>query len=176
MARERAERSLSGRGAREDGSLASPRQAEGDARDGPSSATAAPLVERLRVALGAIDGIEAAYLFGSAARATAGSLSDVDVAVLVGRRGAGERTLELIAALRPAVAPHRLDLVVLDEAPPTLAFRVIRDGIVLHGERSIAAARHRVRVTLHYMDLMPLRRALREGTSHRLEKGRHGRP
>ena len=76
-----------------------------------------------------------AYLFGSCARGDAGSASDVDVAVYLDSKlvhdpagYAAALATELIAALHE----NRIDLVVLDSAPPVLYHRVLRDGIRLH--------------------------------------------
>lgn len=134
------------------------------------------LEDRLRAALERQPEVLVAYLFGSAARGRPGPLSDVDVAVLLAedsdRTG---RRLDLIGDLAAAAGTDEVDLVVLNEAPNELAFRVIRDGRVLLCRDERARVRHRVRTILEYLDLEPLRRALAEGLRRRLAEGTYGR-
>jgi predicted nucleotidyltransferase len=74
-----------------------------------------------------------AYLFGSCARKDAQVHSDIDVAVYVDRDSARESgygyRAELAAHLMSALGTNRVDLVVLNSAPPMLYHRVLRDGI-----------------------------------------------
>lgn len=134
------------------------------------------LEDRLRAALERQPEVLVAYLFGSAARGRPGPLSDVDVAVLLAedsdRTG---RRLDLIGDLAAAAGTDEIDLVVLNDAPNELAFRVIRDGRVLLCRDERARVRHRVRTILEYLDLEPLRRALAEGLRRRLAEGTYGR-
>jgi predicted nucleotidyltransferase len=73
-----------------------------------------------------------AYLFGSAATDTALAHSDVDVAVfLADPRPAGSAfgyAADLAAVLMAALGTNRVDVVVLNGAPPLLYHRVLRDG------------------------------------------------
>jgi predicted nucleotidyltransferase len=134
------------------------------------------LEDRLRAALEWHPEVLVAYLFGSVAQGRRGSLSDVDVAVLLAVDG--ERTgrgLDLIGDLAAAAGTDEIDLVVLNDAPNELAFRVIRDGRVLLCRDERARVRHRVRTILEYLDLEPLRRALAEGLRRRLAEGTYGR-
>jgi uncharacterized protein len=95
---------------------------------------AAALAESLRAALdrsGAA--VQCAWLFGSTARGEAGPLSDVDVAVLLDDNVARESYLDIAAALVEELerSAPRIDLTVLNEAPPALRHRVILDGLLL---------------------------------------------
>lgn len=113
-----------------------------------------------------------AYLFGSRARGSARPDSDVDVAVLLAESAdARRRGMELRAALGDSV-----DLVILNEAPVALAYRVLRDGVVLVCRDERARTTHWVRTVDHYLDTEPMRRMLEEGTRRRLREGRFGRP
>ena len=99
----------------------------------------------------------AVYLFGSEARGTAGADSDVDVAILFGRRPAA--TLEgqpygLAADLASALG-RRVDVVVLDTAPPDLIHRVLRDGIVLLDRERSKRIAFEVAARNAYFDLKP---------------------
>lgn len=94
----------------------------------------AALADSLREALdrfGAV--VQCAWLFGSTARGEAGPLSDVDVAVLLDENVARENHLDIAAALVEELerSAPRIDLAVLNEAPPALRHRVILDGLLL---------------------------------------------
>lgn len=135
------------------------------------------LVDRSRLAalLHQQDDVLGVYLFGSLARGRAAPRSDVDLAVLLTADHPPRRGLELQGTLRPAVSPRRLDLVILNDAPPSLAYRVIRDGTLLVGADRAEVAHHREEVVRRYLDLAPLRRALRDGLRDRVLEGRFGR-
>lgn len=116
-----------------------------------------------------------AYLFGSHARGTASALSDVDVAVLLAERWAPERHLELLDAGADVVGSARADVVVLNDAPVALAYRVLRDGRPLFVNDERARVQHWVHTVDRYLDMAPLWGRLAEGLRHRLEEGRFGR-
>jgi uncharacterized protein len=128
--------------------------------------------QRLRTALAAEPDVLVAYLFGSRARGTAHPGSDYDVAVLLAE-GADthRRQLELMAVLGEGV-----DVIILNDAPVALAYRVLRDGQLLVSRDEQARIEHWARTVDRYLDSAPLRRALAEGTRHRLQEGRFGRP
>jgi len=126
-----------------------------------------PLVEQLSAFFDARKGeVVAAYLFGSAARGTAGAASDVDVAILLERDP--PPTLDSLA-LRLEGDLERLlgksvQLVVLNRAPVDLVHRVLRDGQVLLDRDRSARIRFEVRARAEYLDLVPfLRRYRRHG-------------
>lgn len=103
-------------------------------------------------------GIVAAYLFGSYGRGMARPDSDVDVAVLFEAPPSSADRLAIRARLAAEVAPRRLDLVVLDEAPPVLVHRVLRDGIVLVGAEDVRRTRHAARMMDRYLGMAPIER------------------
>lgn len=109
-------------------------------------------------------GIAAVYLFGSVARGTAGSSSDVDIAVLYETPPPAELMAqpfddeaELSERLgRPA------QIVVMNRAPVDLIHRVLRDGrLVLEPNKSRRVA-FEVRARNEYFDLLPILRQYRE--------------
>ncbi len=134
------------------------------------------LEDRLRAALERHPEVLVAYLFGSAARGRSRPGSDVDVAVLLADGADGlELRLGLLGDLAAAAGTDELDLVVLNEAPNELAFRVLRDGRVLVCRDERARVRHRVRTILDHLDLEPLRRIVARGLARRLAEGTFGR-
>lgn len=132
------------------------------------------LTERLRRLLAGEPGVLVAYLYGSHARGRAGPLSDVDVAVLLDG-DTEDRGLELASAVAKAVAPARADVVVLNDAPLPLAYRVLRDGTLLVSRNDRARVEHWVHTVDRYLDMAPARRLLAAGTRNRLREGRFGR-
>lgn len=115
------------------------------------------MIDRLRRAIEADPRIAYALVFGSQARGTAHHHSDVDVAIgLDGGRQLGTLELgELIARLESAIN-RSMHVVVLDEAPPGLAYRVVRDGrpIVIRDEQALQA--RVARAVLEYLDFQPV--------------------
>lgn len=92
------------------------------------------LENRIRGVLDAAP-IEFAYLFGSEAANRAERSSDIDLAVFadpaLSAAARFDLRLKLIAQLIPVAAPKQIDLVVLNDAAPALAFSVLSTGRLL---------------------------------------------
>jgi predicted nucleotidyltransferase len=130
------------------------------------------VISRLRTAAPEVftDGsVQFAYLFGSQARGTAGTDSDVDIAVHFAPEISPSEYLARATALSGRLA-HRAGagpingLVVLNDAPLRLVGRVLRDRIVLYGRDEVARVDYEVRMSKQAMDFeilaAPLDRAL----------------
>ena len=112
-------------------------------------------------------GVQAAWLFGSHAEGRSHRESDVDVAVLVDRGlwpDAGARfdarvamTSDLIAVLHR----NEVDLVVLNDAPPLFARRIVLDGRLVHCSDAEAEHAFRRDVQLRAADLAPFLERMR---------------
>lgn len=112
--------------------------------------------------------IVSAYLFGSFSEGRSHRESDVDLGVLLDRntlptaRDRFERGLQLSARLGEGLSGRQLDLVILNDVPPTFARRVVTTG------RRLACAdpevdRAFVRdVQLRAADLEPFLRRMRQ--------------
>jgi uncharacterized protein len=113
--------------------------------------------------------IAAAYVFGSMAKGTARSASDVDVGVLFVEAPPATLDalpLDLQDALTRA-AGRTVDLVVLNSAPVDLVHRVLRDGrLVYETDRSRRIA-FEVRSRALYFDLLPILREYRRPREYR---------
>lgn len=102
--------------------------------------------------------VVAAYLFGSVARNQASHLSDVDIALLLDPdldpEVSVERQLQLMVALDD-FADREVQITLLNQASPMLAYQVVKDGILLY-ERDRA---ERIAFEIHtlkiYFDLKP---------------------
>ncbi len=70
------------------------------------------------------------YLFGSVAKGKAGKLSDVDIAVLLDesldKKQRFDLQLELISDISELLKTDKIDLVVINEAPLSLKFEIIK--------------------------------------------------
>lgn len=135
-------------------------------------------LERLSRALDR-EGVVAGALIGSQARGNPGPLSDVDVAVWhdpgLDSRGRFDLQVSLAGDVGRALGTDEIDLVLLNNAPPLMQQRAIRDGKRLverdHDER----VRLETRAILNFLDTAPLRAELGRGMRRRMEEGRFGR-
>jgi predicted nucleotidyltransferase len=117
------------------------------------------LEQRVTEELTSVDSrLVAAYLFGSVARGTDSSDSDVDVGILLRIAPSGDLNdlrFELEGNLERALG-QRTQVVVLNNAPPDLLHRVLRDGRLLVERDRAARIRFEVRARNEYFDLLPI--------------------
>ena len=64
--------------------------------------------------------------------------------------------LGALASRLEAAAGRRVDLVLLDEAPPGLAYRAFRDGRAIFTRDPVALKTRRARAILEYLDFRPV--------------------
>ncbi len=76
------------------------------------------------------DNVKLAYLFGSAASGKAGKLSDIDIAVMLdeslGKKEGFDLQLRLISDISSILKTDKIDLVVINDAPLSLKFEIIK--------------------------------------------------
>jgi hypothetical protein len=77
----------------------------------------------------------------------------------------------LVARLEEATG-KTVDLVLLDEAPPGLAFRVFRQGVVVLDRDHGALADRRARAMLEYLDWRPFEEIFTRGALAAASRGR----
>lgn len=108
------------------------------------------------------------YLFGSQAEGMAHDRSDVDLAVLVGKRISLAEELRLRAIAVEGLRRDDIDFVILDHATPLMRYEVVTRGRRLFARDPVAADAFELRSILTYMDTAYLRRLeheiLREAT------------
>jgi predicted nucleotidyltransferase len=136
------------------------------------------VLQRLGVALDQED-VVAAMLVGSQARANPGPLSDVDIAIWhdpdLDSRGRLDLQLRLASDAGRALGTDEVDVVLLNNAPPLVRHRAIRDGKRLAERDRDERVRLETRAVLDYLDTAPLRTELGRGMRRRMEEGRFGR-
>lgn len=137
------------------------------------------LLERLRTALTPRPEVLEAYLFGSTARGEAQPHSDVDVAVYVDAAVASDEGYGYAAALGAelmrALATDRVDVVVLNRAPPLLYHRVLRDGVRVLARDLAATTTREGRALSRYCDYVPQLAKIERAASARTRGGSFGR-
>jgi predicted nucleotidyltransferase len=115
----------------------------------------------------AIPGITSAYLFGSTVEGREHRESDVDVAVLLDPCSAGDARqrfdtrLHLIEELTVALSPRPVDVVLLNDAPPLFARRIVTEGRRVYCRRREADAAFVRDTQLRAADLEPFLRRTR---------------
>ena len=116
-----------------------------------------------------------AYLYGSQARGQANPLSDVDIAVLLdGQPDSGQcfdARLKLIGDLEQLLHTNEVDVAILNQTPPALSYRVLRDGLILFCRERDQMIAFRVRTINEYLDFKPI---LERHEHAILEKARKG--
>ena len=112
------------------------------------------LRERLAEALERRPEVLEAYLFGSQARGQAQPHSDFDVAVYVERVPDAPfgYEAELATDLMAALGDDRMDVVLLNRAPPLLYHRVLRDGVRLFSREQRATTAREGAALSRYCD------------------------
>jgi uncharacterized protein len=127
------------------------------------------LLDAIARALSPLDEVQAALLFGSRATGRARPDSDVDVAVLLSpdSKADGLGLRRLVGALTDEIAADRLDVVILNGAPPALAFQVLKHGVVAFERDARPLHRFRVRTYGAHADYEPVERFFREVTKRR---------
>lgn len=117
------------------------------------------LLSRLASALEPRREILEAYLFGSAAKGAAQPHSDLDIAVYVSDERPAPSPFgyaaDLAAALMTSLGAQRVDVVLLNEAPPLLHHRVLRDGIRILARDLRATTTREGRALSRYCDYVP---------------------
>jgi len=115
------------------------------------------MLDALRRILDAEPGVAYALAFGSPARGTARPDSDVDLALgLSAGAPRDAQALGRLAARLTAAAGREAHLVLLDEAPAPLAYRIFRDGHVLLERDHAALVSRKARAVLEYLDFKPI--------------------
>jgi len=122
--------------------------------------------------------IVALYLFGSAAAGTQTPLSDIDIAVLLPENIPAhqhfDRRLQMTLDLMKLLGTDKIDLVILNQAPPLLKYQVINRGKVIYCRDERQRSHFEARVILEYLDFKPVLDLQFEYLKRRLREGRFG--
>jgi len=121
-----------------------------------------------------------AYLFGSQATRRTHPSSDVDVAILLDESLTSDEhfaeRLRLLGDLSRIFGTDHVDLMLLNEASPLLAYETLRHGVLLYCADARTRIEFQVRTLRAYEDTMPHRRILSEAMVARIKAGTFGKP
>lgn len=144
---------------------------------------ASPLLsEKIRALLEPRAEVLEAYLFGSTATGAAQAHSDVDVAVYLADPSDGRLpaspfgyAADLTTALMQALGTDHVDVVILNDAPPLLYHRVLRDGVRILSRDLRATTTREGRALSRYCDYLPQLAKIEAAHGVRTMAGRFGR-
>jgi predicted nucleotidyltransferase len=116
------------------------------------------------------------YLFGSPARGKAGPLSDVDIAVLLEDMPDADTCfdlrLEIIGGMMRILQTNDVDVVILNQAPLTFQYQVVRDGVLIFCRDRRLAVECRCRALNLYFDFEPLLERHKQTFFEKVRKGK----
>ena len=139
----------------------------------PGRAYTGIMIGTIRKVLEADRRIAYALLFGSAARGSSHPHSDIDVAVgLIKDQHLNAHAFGDLVSQLESAAGLPVDLVVLEEASPVLAYRVFRDGVVVAERDHRALVTRKAKAILDYLDFKPVEELCTKGV---LTSASHGR-
>lgn len=124
--------------------------------------------------------IIALYLFGSYAEGKQTPVSDIDLAVLLERdfpqNSYFEKKLALLSTITSLLKTDEVDLVILNQVPPALSYRILSKGRLLFEKTDKKSQRvsFQVRICDRYFDFKPVAKVLHEGLVRRIKEGRFG--
>lgn len=121
-----------------------------------------------------------AYIFGSWARGDAQGHSDIDVAVYLQEEFFASAAFSdidaaLAADLMSTLGMNQVDVVILNQAPPLLYHRVLRDGIRVLSRHPAATTTREGRAYSRYCDYVPQLDKIRAANHLRMKAGAFGR-
>ena len=126
-----------------------------------------PSRELLTRVLEEMPNVRLAVLFGSSARRTEGVDSDIDIGVSI--EGDAACAPALNVALERATG-RRVELILLDVAPPLLRFEIARSGLVLVERDRDGWAEFRAHAMIDWWDWAPTARVMHEAMMARLKE------
>jgi uncharacterized protein len=125
-------------------------------------------------------GVRLAYLFGSQATGHTRADSDVDIAVLfadtVSDPERSRLASDLLGEICQTLSSDCVEIVLLNDCAPLLAFEVVRSGRLLFASDDFERIDFQVRTIRALEDTQPLRALLREAMSERIRRGVYGKP
>lgn len=100
-----------------------------------------------------------AYLFGSQVGGEIGALSDVDIAVYLdeklSRHDYFDLKLKILGDLTDLLKTDNIDIAILNEAPPLLAQRILKEGRLIFSSNEKKRLTFETKAVLRYLDWKP---------------------
>ena len=120
-----------------------------------------------------------AFIFGSYAAGRPRPTSDVDVAILLStpiRETYLEKRLSLMAEIAIVIGTDNLDVLILNEAPASLAYRVLKEGQLLYLKKGAEKqlVKFKAQTFDRYCDYQPVQRFFSAALERRIKEGSFG--
>lgn len=100
--------------------------------------------------------VAAVIVFGSASQGNLQPLSDLDLAVLLSSRLSKDKQMEkqlsLLGLANFIFKTDEIDLIILNETTPRMAYNILKTGMVLFIRDKNSYTDFRERITRHYLD------------------------
>ena len=125
-------------------------------------------LDRIRRVLDETPAVRLAVVFGSTVRRPEGLDSDIDVGV--SWLASAEQAAPALAVTLERAAGRRIDLVLLDDAPPLLRFEIARTAAVLVERAPHAWADFRARAMIDWWDWAPTARMMHRVMAERIRE------
>lgn len=116
--------------------------------------------------------IVAAYVYGSYATGKTTDLSDIDIAVLLRKKGDWKKQLELIDNIAEALEIDDFDLVILNDCPPYMQYEVIAYGKMIYEKDHDERCDFQVRALQRYFDVKHIYDEYNYYLKKRIKEGR----
>lgn len=129
------------------------------------------MLEAIRRTLEQDQRVQYALIFGSGARGSAHPGSDIDIAIGLSEPLELRELGDLVGRLESACG-RTVDLVLMDEAPPALAYRVFRDGVTVVERDRQALVHRKALAILEYLDFKPIEDLCARGVLMAAKNGR----
>ena len=137
-----------------------------------------PDINRLKEFFNSRIDVVAAYVFGSYASDKLSTESDIDIAVLldekVRRKDYSFVKQEIITALIENLSFNKVDVVLLNTAPPLLCHEVIKKGTVICSRNEEKRIEFTVKAAMRYLDTIHLRNIQDRIIHERIRSGDFG--
>ena len=138
------------------------------------------LIEGIKTLLSPREEILLAYLFGSFSKGVSTPLSDIDIAVLIHGDISEEKypygyRSELLTYLMKGLRTNRIDLVILNDAPPFLKFQVVRHEQIIISRSEDKRIDFQVKTISRYNDVKRLMSIQQRYITERLKNGTYGK-
>jgi len=119
------------------------------------------IIRKVKNYLNSRNEVIACYIFGSYAAGRVRSKSDIDIATLlidtIDRRDYGHIKLSIVNDLMKLLSFDKIDVVILNSAPPLLAHEVIKKGMLLFSKDDAKRIQYTATATKRYLDTIYLR-------------------
>lgn len=119
-----------------------------------------------------------AYLFGSCVTGVVTESSDIDIAVLlrdnIDSKNYGDIKLSIINDMIELLSFDRIDVVILNTAPPLLSHEVIKKGMLLFSKNEENRIQYVACATMHYLDTIYLRKVQDRILHEKIRSGNFG--